>query len=197
LNGHSTEKSVFMKLQIVCVVILFGILAPPAFGQRRAPVRSPEIDVDGKVTFRLQAANADGVEVAGQWPEGHVPMTKGENDVWQVTVDLVPPGVWEYSFRVDGVSMIDPGNPAIKPMRSPRTSIIHLPGEPALLHDFQDVPHGTVHLHTYRSKSLGRLRELAVYTPPGYQQDQAVEQRTSPQVLQNHCKRETGYQRNE
>jgi enterochelin esterase family protein len=160
-----------MKTRIVCILILFGTLAPSSFGQRRARVRSPEIDADGKVTFRLRAADADSVEVRGQWPEGQAPMAKGENDVWEVTLGPVPPGVWEYGFRVDGVSMIDPGNHAIKPMRSPRTSILHLPGEPALLHDFQEVPHGTVHLHTYRSKSLGRLRELAVYTPPDYRND--------------------------
>lgn len=35
---------------------------------------------------------------------------------------------------------------------------------------FQDVPHGTVHLHTYYSKSLNRIRRLVVYTPPGYEQ---------------------------
>ncbi len=160
-----------MRLHLLCVLVVSGTLASAAFGQRRAPVRSPEIDADRKVTFRLQAANADSVEVAGQWPDGSAPMEKGEDDVWQVSVGPIPPGVWEYSLRVDGVSMIDPGNPAIKPMRSPRTSILHLPGEPPLVHDFQDVPHGTVHLHTYRSESLGRLRELAVYTPPNYQED--------------------------
>jgi hypothetical protein len=48
--------------------------------------------------------------------------------------------------------------------------LLHLPADPPLIHDFQDVPHGGVHQHTYRSKSLGRLRELAVYTPPGYDQ---------------------------
>ena len=32
------------------------------------------------------------------------------------------------------------------------------------------MPHGVVRQHTYHSKSLGRLRELAVYTPPGYDQ---------------------------
>jgi enterochelin esterase-like enzyme len=96
-------------------------------------------------------------------------MTKDGNDVWAVTVGPVEPGVWEYSFQVDGVQMIDPGNPAIKPMREPRTSILHIPGQPLLLHDFQDVPHGVVHQHTYFSKSLGRMRELMVYTPPGYE----------------------------
>ena len=158
-----------MRLQVVGILILTGTLASPTYGQRQS--QSPEIAPDGKVTFRLRAANANGVEVVGQWPEGRQSMVKGANDVWQVTVGPVPPGVWEYSFRVDGMSMIDPGNSAIKPMRSPRTSILHLPGEPPLAHDFQDVPHGAVHLHTYRSKSLGRLRELAVYTPPNYQED--------------------------
>ena len=162
-----------MKSRMIGSLVLFGVLATAAWGQRRAPVRSPETATDGKVTFRLQAANANAVEVAGQWPDGRASMAKGDNGIWQVTVGPVPPGVWEYSLRVDGVSMIDPGNPAIKPMRSPRTSILHLPGKPPLVHDFQDVPHGTVHLHTYRSKSLGRLRELAVYTPPNYQNDRA------------------------
>ena len=36
--------------------------------------------------------------------------------------------------------------------------------------EFQDVPHGTVRLHDYQSTSLGRLRHLRVYTPPGYEQ---------------------------
>jgi enterochelin esterase family protein len=95
-------------------------------------------------------------------------MTKGTYDVWSVTVGPIPAGVWEYSFQVDGVQMIDPGNPAIKPMREPRTSILHIPGEPPLPHDFQNVPHGAVRQHTYLSKSLGRVRELVVYTPPSY-----------------------------
>jgi enterochelin esterase family protein len=55
-------------------------------------------------------------------------------------------------------------------MREPRTSILHLSGQPPRAHDFQAVPHGTVHLHSYQSKSLGRMRELVVYTPPGYDQ---------------------------
>lgn len=97
-------------------------------------------------------------------------MAKNAGDIWSVTVGPIEPGVWEYSFQVDGLTMVDPGNPAIKPMREPRTSILHLPGHPPRLMDFQDVPHGVVHHLSYLSKSLGRLRELAVYTPPDYDQ---------------------------
>jgi enterochelin esterase family protein len=130
--------------------------------------QSPEVSADRHVTFRLRAAKTAEVVVAGQWGGEPVAMTKGEGDVWSVTVGPVEPGVWEYSFRVDGVQMIDPGNPAIKPMREPRTSILHIPGQPPRMHDFQDVPHGVVHSHSYFSKSLNRLRELVVYTPPSY-----------------------------
>ena len=138
---------------------------------RRPPqVRSPEVQADRRVTFRLQSAKATEVAVNGQWPNGRASMTKGSNDVWSVTVGPIDPGVWEYSFTVDGLMMIDPLNVAIKPMREPRTSILHLPSQPAALHDFQNVPHGVVRQHTYYSKSLGRLRELSVYTPPGYDQ---------------------------
>jgi enterochelin esterase family protein len=86
----------------------------------------------------------------------------------------VPSGVHEYSFNVDGVSMIDPGKRAIKPMRAPRTSILEVPGTPPLVHDFQDVPHGKVSLHWYASKSLGRRRPMQVYTPPGYDANPAA-----------------------
>lgn len=142
--------------------------APPRRGGL-PPVRSPEIADDRRVTFRLRAANATEVAVQGQWPDGRAKMTQDTNGVWSVTVGPVPPGVWEYSLVVDGLGMIDPGSPAIKPMREPRTSILHLPADPPNSWDFQDVPHGTVSFHTYRSKPLGgRLRQLAVYTPPGY-----------------------------
>ncbi|RYD60863.1 MAG: esterase family protein, partial [Verrucomicrobiaceae bacterium] len=72
-------------------------------------------------------------------------------------------------FTVNGVQMIDPGNPAIKPQRSPRTSILHIPATPPQPWDYQEVPHGTVHQHTYSSKTLERSREFFVYTPPGYE----------------------------
>jgi len=145
--------------------------AVPRRPQGPPPVRSAEIAEDRKVTFRIRAQKATEVLVNGQWPNGRASMTKDTNDVWSVTVGPIDPGVWEYSFQVDGVGMIDPANPAIKPMREPRTSILHLPGQPPLIHDFRDVPHGVVRQHTYRSQALSRLRELAVYTPPGYDQN--------------------------
>jgi hypothetical protein len=37
--------------------------------------------------------------------------------------------------------------------------------------DDRDVPHGTVHIMRYQSKAQGG-KQLYIYTPPGYEQDQ-------------------------
>jgi len=131
------------------------------------PVVSPDIGPDG-VTFRLRAPEARQVSLRGQWDEKPVALSRDADGLWTVSVRSVPAGVWEYSLVVDGLEMIDPGNTAIKPMRAPRTSILHLPANPPAPWDFQDIPHGIVHQHSYFSRVLGRARELVVYTPPGY-----------------------------
>ncbi len=172
-----------MKTQVypICIALICTAMCVTAVGQRRSRTQSPDIGEDGKVTFRLQAPAVDSVELVGQWPDGQQPMMKDADGNWQVTVGPVPPGVWEYSFRLDGLSMIDPNNSAIKPMRSPRTSILHISGEAWL--DYQDVPHGTIHEHEYHSKTLDRLRTVFVYTPPGYNVN--VEQRYPTLYLQH------------
>ncbi len=161
----------FGLLLIALGVPLLAQTPPPP---RPAPIVSPEVKVDRSVTFRLKAPKAVEVSVRGQWAKEPLTLTRGEEGVWSGDVAAVPAGVWEYSFNVDGVAMLDPGNPALKPMREPRTSILHLPSTPPQPWDFQDVPHGTVHQHSYLSKALGKPRELWVYTPPGYETEAAA-----------------------
>ena len=145
------------------------LASDPAPAQQPGPVVSPEVLPDRTVVFRLRAPNATNFTVSGQFQKGAVSMATNAPGVWSATVGPVAPGVYEYSFGVDGLGMIDPGNRAIKPMRAPRTSILEIPGDPPLDHDFQAVPHGSVHLHWYASKALGVRRALQVYTPPGYE----------------------------
>lgn len=135
-------------------------------------LRAVEI-ADGRVTFALKAPQAKEVKLRGQWAKQDVPLTRGDDGTWIATLDSVPPGVWEYSFAVDGLNVLDPQNPAIKPQRQPQKSILHLPATPPAPWDWQDIPHGSVHTHNYQSKALGRQRELVVYTPPGYEADPA------------------------
>ena len=155
-------------LLIALLILLFPSIG---YSQRRPSVVSPEFGDGGAVSFRIPAPDAKKVELVGQWPNGTASMNKNDSGIWELVIDKIPPGVWEYSLRVDGVTMIDPNNSEIKPMRSPRSSIIHIAGNPPLIHDFQSVPHGTVHSHTYDSRAGGRPRRMAVYTPPGYELD--------------------------
>jgi len=157
-----------MKRLVFLLVLLSGPTL--ALAQNRPqPIVSPEID-GGKVTFRLRAAQAKEVVLRGQWSREPLALTKGDDGVWSVTAAAVPAGVWEYSFQVDGLNVLDPMNTAFKPQRETGKSIVHIPGNPPNPWDWQNVPHGTVHEHRYDSKALGRPRELVVYTPPGYEQ---------------------------
>jgi enterochelin esterase-like enzyme len=143
--------------------------------QPQAPIASPEVKADKTVTFRLRAPKATEVLLNGEWKGGgKLAMTKDDQGVWSVTVGPLEPDLYGYSFAVDGMTLTDPYNSVLKPMRSPRTSVVDVPGDPPRLHEYQDVPHGTIRLHEYASKALGRRRSLRVYTPPGYDKDPAL-----------------------
>jgi enterochelin esterase-like enzyme len=145
------------------------------------PVFSPQIKADHSVTFRLKAPEAKAVGLRAQWTKEKLTLSKGDGGIWSLTT-TVASGVWEYGFNLDGVGMVDPANPAIKPQRQPNTSILHIPGEPLNVWDFQDVPHGAVTTHTYQSKALKTQRACDVYTPPGY----ATSKETYPLLVLQH-----------
>ena len=167
-----------MKHPVLVLGLAFSVHVLSAQTPTRAPspppVLSPEVHPDHRVTFRVRAQGASKVTVSGQFTKAPVALTKDADGLWSVTVDPVAPGIYEYSLNLDGIAMIDPGNREIKPMRAPRTSILEIPGDPPLPHDFQNVPHGRVSLHWYASKALGRRRPMQVYTPPGYDADSAT-----------------------
>lgn len=136
--------------------------------KRPPPVVSPTIHADHSVTFRIKAANAEKITVGGEFQKGRIPLEKGASNIWSVTVGPIQPGLYGYSFQIDGQTTLDPGNRHLKPMRSPKTSILHIPGDNVF--DFDPaIPHGTVHQHIYHSTPIDRTRELRVYTPPGYE----------------------------
>jgi len=79
---------------------------------------SPEVRPDRTVTFRLRAPKASEVSVTGEWmldyPSNKTSLTKDSEGVWSVTVGPLVPNIYLYSFTVDGMSIADPINPAIK-----------------------------------------------------------------------------------
>jgi enterochelin esterase-like enzyme len=139
---------------------------PAARRPQAPPLISPELNADGGVIFRFRGPKAGEVKAAGQFGADAV-MTKDDQGVWSVTVPSVAPGVYEYRFVVDGMSVIDPQNSAVKPQRWPGVSILQVPANPPAPWDLQDIPHGVIHEHTYKSKALDKWRRIFVYTPPG------------------------------
>jgi enterochelin esterase family protein len=133
---------------------------PPAFA-------SPEVKPDHTITFRLYAPKAGEVTVSGEWG-GRKSLTKDERGVWSVTVGPLEPDQYSYSFSVDGAPVVDPRNTKLKIGRGSFQNLVEVPGNKA--QDLRPVPHGTLHVHHYASKSLGgKSRGLVVYTPPGYE----------------------------
>jgi enterochelin esterase-like enzyme len=134
-----------------------------------APVRSPEVQKDGRVTFRFRAPNAKDVLVARDGAP-RAAMKKDDQGVWSLTTDPLPPDVYPYSLVVDGTMLADPSNPLVKPIvMGGNQSLVHVPGPPELSWEVNDVPHGTLHRHFYRSAIAGEGRDFYVYTPPGYE----------------------------
>ena len=138
-------------------------------GPQGPQVVSPEVANDCKVTFRILAPKAEIVKLNGSDIPGVGPgaeMTKGTNGVWEVALGPIPPGAFRYNFNVDGVSVIDPRNPATSESNANTWSLVNVPGADFM--DTKDVPHGAVAAVTYYSKALAKFRRMRVYTPPGY-----------------------------
>jgi enterochelin esterase family protein len=133
---------------------------------------SPEVRPDRTVTFRIAAPRAAEVTFNGDWIAGDQAkpkLNKGTDGLWSVTLGPLPPGLFIYSFNVDGVSTPDPLNPDVKLRARSAGSIVVVPGDGPQFWDARDVPHGTVEIAWHRPPTLGgKLRELWVYLPPGY-----------------------------
>jgi enterochelin esterase family protein len=159
---------------------MLWIAACPTFlpGQPAKRLVSPDVQADGKVTFRLAAPKADKVslnsgEMQPVLKAASTPLTKGDDGVWTVTVGPLPPGIYDYTFSIDGVSITDPSSPTVFGNRQGSRGIVEVPGPKGQpRHDeWRDVPHGTVTIHWYDSKASGTRRRVHVYTPPGYGKD--------------------------
>lgn len=165
------------RLPFLYLLVLVHLLPQPSAaagpGQEDVPtVDSPELGTDRKVTFRFDAPGADVVKLKGI-RRTLVDLKKNHQGIWSVTVGPLDPGLYEYSFMVDGEPSVDPANVFVKPEISPDSSALEITSDTPLYYQWKNVPHGTIHLHEYFSPSLKRLRRLRVYTPPGYETHQA------------------------
>lgn len=149
---------------------------PPAGPRRMATpvtaILSPEVHADRRVTLRFRAPDATVVQLVGEITQGRVPlpMTRDADGLWTITVGPLEPEIWSYNFRVHGVDVVDPSNPAVKPTPpgAAMSSFVQVPGDSPAFYDARPVPHGEVRMVLYESAAMGVTRWLWVYTPPGY-----------------------------
>src|SRR5947207_5610887 len=119
----------------ITVVMLSAINSSPLPGQatKRLPVVSPEVHADGKVTFRLYAPKAEKVLVNSGEMQPFLKTTstvlaKGDDGIWSVTVAALPPGIYDYTFTIDGVSITDPSSPNVFGNRQGSRGFVEIPG---------------------------------------------------------------------
>ena len=141
--------------------------APTPTPQRPPWLDTPEVHSDNSVTFRFLAPNAQEVKLAREGAEP-LAMQKDDKGVWTVNTAPLPPDYYGYSIVVDGVRSLDPYNHGLVPNLLSPGNFVHVPGPPSLPWELNDVPHGEVHRHFYRSEAANDQRDFYVYTPPGY-----------------------------
>jgi enterochelin esterase-like enzyme len=164
-------------IRTLAILVLFTLAAsstaahqePKKAPTSKAPLASPEVHPDKKVTFRIRATKAAEVTLRGDWMTGAPEkLEKDENGVWSVTVGPLTPDFYSYSFTVDGLRTLDPVNPTIKQGITSLDSMFFLSGPEADFQDNKPVQHGDVRKVWYQSATLKDQRRMHVYTPPGY-----------------------------
>src|SRR3569623_1104612 len=159
-----------MLRSAVCLIAALSTLgitawaqAPGGGGRGRGPAFvSPQVNPDHTITLRFRAPNAKEVAVIGEIDGKSHPMTKDANGVWTATIGPLAPDVYNYQFQDDGVIAMDPQNPSVKLGFGgfPPANLVEVPGDGAVFDDVKPVPHGTVRLEIYNSKTIGAPRTL-------------------------------------
>jgi len=160
-----------VKIHCMCIFLfLLTFMVSPLYAGFGGPdIKSPEVHNDRRVTFRLLAPEAEKVEINARFAKKNQPMQKDQNGLWSITLGPVEPEIYEYIFIVDGLEVADPSNSWLKLWQSTAKNLVEIHGDEPMFFQEQQVPHGTVHVHRYNSKSLGVTRGLYIYTPPGYE----------------------------
>jgi enterochelin esterase family protein len=138
---------------------------------RPAPApRSAEVAPDGRVTFRVNAPKASQVVLNGDWPGARgLSMTKDPSGTWTLTTDPLAPEIWMYTYSIDGVTTLDPGNSRVLRDGVRRLNAVLVPGAGSAAYQVGKVPHGSVAAVWYPSPTLKAPRRMLVYTPAGYE----------------------------
>jgi len=133
----------------------------------------PQIQSDGSMLFSLKMPNAKKVTLSIEGFPTQA-LSQDAKGIWSIRVASLPADIYGYVFNVDGVPICDPTHSRRQPAVSgPGQSLLLVPSAKGEPWERRNVPHGTIHDHTFRSDSLGDQRGFVVYTPPGYEKSKA------------------------
>jgi enterochelin esterase-like enzyme len=159
---------------IALIIVLLCAAASAQDKPRRFSTTIPEsefprLNADGSATFRVQAEQAQRVQVLLELGQTIYDMAKGQDGYWEVTTKPLLPGFHYYAISVDGFNSNDPGSRVFFAARK-EVSGLEVPGPESDFLAVKDVPHGTIRTQWYFSKTTGETRRIFVYTPPAYDQ---------------------------
>src|SRR5947207_15493344 len=162
-------------LTIKRVAILVALMCNLCSGQSESHLPStnipgaeyPRLNVDLSATLRVQADNAQKVQLLMDLGQATYDMAKGANGFWEVTTKPLLPGFHYYLISVDGFPSTDPGSRTFFAARK-EVSGLEVPASESEFFAIKDVPHGTIRTEWYFSKATHETRRIYVSTPPGY-----------------------------
>jgi len=160
------------RARVTALVAIAIFLAPLLPAQVLPDFPSTHINSDRSITFRYRDPGASAVLCSIENVAKPLAMSKNAEGVWTITSAPLPPGIYRYHFEINGISFLDPANPVISNSLMRPANMVTVPGNGPQLWDATNVPHGTVHHHTYTSSIVqglpGNQSDYYVYTPPGY-----------------------------
>jgi enterochelin esterase-like enzyme len=188
-QAHSTQESIDMNRRNFAL-LLTGIVAITAQGAHAAETAIkedfqpsvlnqpgqayPQVNSQGYARFRIEAPDARAVSVSlGLGGSGGTTLAKAADGAWMgTTAGPLDQGFHYYHLTVDGGTFNDPGT--LNFYGSIRwESGIEIPAHDRDFYALKNVPHGRVQQVLFPSPSTGTSRRAFVYTPPGYDQNQA------------------------
>ncbi len=182
------------RILTIAAILCIGMAAHAQQALFGGPgVKSPEINPDGTVTFRLVNPKAITVQVTGDFlptrkveyemngqkvssdVPGVAELVQGPDGVWSYTTPSpLEPELYSYNFLVNGTRLLDPSNIYMNRDVATWTNIFIITkekGDKGDLYNVNDVPHGNLQKVWYDSPTLGLTRRMTVYTPPQYERD--------------------------
>ena len=183
-------KRIVSAILAASLVLVSAASPAPAMAQDSAPAIAedfepsslnqpgqeyPQVNSQGYVRFRVKAPAAQSVKASlGLGGQGGTVLHKTEDGTWVGTSSgPLDEGFHYYHLDIDGGTFNDPGT--LNFYGSTRwESGIEIPAHDADFYATKDVPHGQVRQILFPSPSTGTQRRAFVYTPPGYDQDQAT-----------------------